>query len=198
MMIYWAFIESSRLSYDLGTLKTQYPIWENIYANTIWFFSECSGSTASVLEWMRRGSGQMGLLPRRGGGDESDEERTGAGRCLAERRIGSLLERLGSHQGGRAWEHREDVFLRRFEQRGSRNHYGKGNLGWTQGGLETLVENLRFYSVHIKELEGFEQGYKHGRKCYSRMTMSWVWGGMRHHNLKSLFKEIGRFGGRTS
>ena len=62
--------------------------------------------------------------------------------------------------------------MRRFEQRDSRNYDGKGNLGWTQGGLETLVEKLRFYSVHIKELEDFEQGYKHGRKCYSRMTVS--------------------------
>lgn len=38
---------------------------------------------------------------------------------------------------------------------------GKVIWGGPRDGLETWVENLGFYSVHIKKPEGFEQG--HGR-----------------------------------
>lgn len=175
IVIYWAFIESSRWSYDLGTLTTQYSYGKISMLTPSGFLVSVAEAPLLSSNGREEVQGQMGLLPRCGGGDVSDEERTGAGWRLTEGRIASLLERLGSHQGGQAWEHRQDVFLRRFEQRGSRNHDGKGNLRWTRGGLETLVENRRFYSVHIKELEGFEQAYKHGRKCYSRMMVSWVW-----------------------
>lgn len=68
MMIYWAFIESSRLSYDLGTLEPNIPYGKiSVQTPSGFLVSIAEAPLLSSNGW-EEVQEKMGLLPRRGVG----------------------------------------------------------------------------------------------------------------------------------
>lgn len=131
IMIYWAFIYL--WSYHIGTVITPYPIWGNSYADAIWLFSECRGSTTSSLEWTRC-SGPDGTFSKAQGMGWV-RWRKNWGRIMPGRR----KDCQSPWDGGKAsrWACLRVTCRmspwRRFGQRDSGNFNWKGNLGWTRG-----------------------------------------------------------------